>query len=206
MNLALSLQGIMYGFTIGMVVGPIGILCIRTTLARGFFAGISTGLGAAAADAVYGAIAGLGFSAISCFLIAYQSWLHLFGGLFLLYLGIKTFQSPITTESAQAHYSGIIGLSGTTFVLTLANPTTILTFIALFSGLDISSACTDLTDPMLFVLGVFAGSMIWWIILSSVTSYLRYNFSETALVLLNSVSGTLIFCFGLWSLTKLFLC
>ncbi len=205
MNISLILQGIIYGFTIGMIVGPIGILCMRTTLAQGFIAGICAGLGAATADAVYGAIAGLGFSTVSCFLIDYQIWLHLFGGLFLLYLGIKTFQTPVTKATFEVKHSGLANLYAITFLLTLTNPTTILAFIALFSGLDIGGSCTGFANPMIFVLGVFLGSMIWWIMLCTTISYIRHSFSGKQLRLLNIVSGLLIFGFGLWSIAKIFM-
>src|SRR5688572_1998449 len=89
----LLLSGLLIGFGIAAPVGPIGVLCIKRTMNEGRLVGIATGLGAATVDALYGLIAGLGLTSISSMLVAQQGWLRLFGGLFLLYLGIRTFAS-----------------------------------------------------------------------------------------------------------------
>ncbi|MGQ0676515.1 MAG: LysE family transporter, partial [Rhodospirillales bacterium] len=75
MDLPLFLRGFIIGFAIAAPVGPIGLLCIRRSLKGGFAAGFSAGLGAAAADAVYGAVAAFGVTAVSSFLAAQQGWL-----------------------------------------------------------------------------------------------------------------------------------
>ena len=93
MYIQIILQGILIGVTIAAPVGPIGILCIRRTFAEGRLAGFISGLGAATADAMYGAIAAFGLTFISVFLINQSFWLRLGGGLFLIYLGIMTFLS-----------------------------------------------------------------------------------------------------------------
>ena len=85
------LRGMIIGFSIAAPVGPIGILCIRRTLAEGPTSGLVSGLGAATADAIYGFIAGFGLTVISNLLIRQQIWLRLLGGGFLCYLGMKTF-------------------------------------------------------------------------------------------------------------------
>lgn len=102
------LKGMVIGFSIAAPVGPIGVLCIRRSLADGAWVGFSAGLGAATADAAYGCVAGFGLSAISGFLIAQQLWVDLFGGAFLCYLGLRTFLSRPGGEAA----GGLIGTSG----------------------------------------------------------------------------------------------
>ena len=90
MILSVFFKSLIIGFSIAAPVGPIGILCIRRTLADGRRAGFISGLGAATADAFYGAIAAFGLTFISSFLINQSIWLRLAGGLFLIFLGIKT--------------------------------------------------------------------------------------------------------------------
>jgi len=87
------LKGLLIGFSIAAPVGPIGVLCIRRTLAEGRLVGLVTGLGAATADAFYGFVAAFGLTFISTFLVSQQVWLRAIGGVFLLYLGIRTFLS-----------------------------------------------------------------------------------------------------------------
>ncbi len=131
MMTALFIKGLLIGLAIAAPVGPIGILCIHRSLHDGFKIGLMTGLGAAFADGTYGLIAGFGLTALSSLLINHQFWIRLAGGLFLLYLGIKMFlASPREKQSNDSDHSAWHALS-TTFLLTLTNPTTILSFIAI---------------------------------------------------------------------------
>ncbi len=86
----LALKGVAMGMAIAAPVGPIGILCVRRTVAGGMRSGLASGLGAATADGVYGCIAGLGLSAIATALTGAQRWLGIGGGIFLVYLGLRT--------------------------------------------------------------------------------------------------------------------
>ena len=132
------LRGLVIGFSIAAPVGPIGVLCIRRTLADGRATGLAVGLGAAAADAVYGAVAGFGLTAVSGLLASHEGLLRLVGGLFLCYLGIRTFLSRPADHAARAGGTGLLGAFAATFGLTLANPATILSFVAVFAGLGIA--------------------------------------------------------------------
>ena len=165
MDVGLFLQGIIIGFAIAAPVGPIGVLCIRRTLAEGRASGFVSGLGAATADAVYGAIAAFGLTLITDFLLGGASWLRLVGGAFLLYLGVKTFLARPAERAAEARGGGLLGAYASTFFLTLTNPTTILSFAAIFAGLGVAGADNALSAALL-VLGVFLGSAAWWLILS----------------------------------------
>ena len=138
--LGLLAQGIVLGFSIAAPVGPIGVLCIRRTLQNGFKSGLASGLGAASADAVYGAIAAAGLTLAADFLAKQQVWLGILGGAFLLFLGVRTFSSPPPEADGQVSKTNKLGgdyLS--TFLLTLSNPITILSFAALYGGLSTGS-------------------------------------------------------------------
>src|SRR4030095_1284897 len=109
MEVNLFLRGLGIGFCIAAPVGPIGVLCIRRTLADGRMAGLVSGLGAAVADAIYGAIAAFGLTAISDTLVAQQTWLRLGGGVFLIFLGTKTFLALPTARSSEDSARGLAG-------------------------------------------------------------------------------------------------
>src|SRR5712675_196490 len=119
------LRGLVIGFSIAAPVGPIGVLCIRRTLAEGRLAGLACGLGAATADACYGAVAGFGLTAVSNLLVSYQTWLQLVGVLFLCYLGIQTFLARPAGEAARLRSGSPTGAYLATIILTLTNPMTI---------------------------------------------------------------------------------
>lgn len=201
------LRGLLIGFSIAAPVGPIGVLCIRRTLAEGRAYGFVSGLGAAAADSTYGFIAGFGLTFISTFLVSQGVWLRLIGGLFLVYLGLRTFISKPASASGEGE-RGRLALTGafaSTFVLTLTNPATILSFAIVFAGLGLATGGSDYLAAVLLVLGVFVGSAAWWLLLSGGVSLLRSKFDLKALIWVNRISGILIMIFGAVSLFSLLL-
>ena len=185
-------------------MGQIGILCIRRTLAEGRVVGLASGLGAATADMMYGGVAAFGLTFISGLLLSQQVWLRLLGGLFLCYLGVRTFVSLPPESGAVGSGRGLLGAYASTVLLTLANPSTILSFTAIFAGFGIAGEVRDYGASALLVLGVFLGSTCWWLILSSVVGLLRSRVSRRGLVWVNRASGTLIAGLGIASLGSLF--
>jgi threonine/homoserine/homoserine lactone efflux protein len=202
--LGFLLKGFVLGFSIAAPVGPIGLLCIRRSLADGRVVGLLTGLGAATADAVYGGIAAFGLTAVSGMLVAYRTWLGLLGGVFLCYLGVRTMVSSAPAESRDsAQTSGLASACASTFVLTLTNPMTILSFVAVFAGIGLVSGSGSGSAAML-VAGVFAGSAAWWLLLSTGTSMLRTAIGPRVMTIVNQVSGTLIVAFGIYAIATSF--
>jgi len=196
-------RGLLIGFAIAAPVGPIGLLCIQRTLQNGRKHGLVSGLGAASADAVYGAIAGFGLTVISNALVKQQLWFSLIGGSFLFYLGIRTFFTPPAVESAQAQSGSLAQAYGTTFFLTLTNPVTILSFIAIFAGMGLAAEERSVGEAMTLVAGVTSGSAAWWLLLSGGVSLLRDKFNPTAMRWVNRAAGLIIGGFGLYTLTTL---
>jgi len=190
------------GFAIAAPVGPIGVLCIRRTLAEGRAAGLVSGLGAATADAIYGCIAGFGLTFISSFLVSQQVWLRTAGGLFLCYLGLKTLLAKPAEQAAAVKGQGLIGAYVSTLFLTLTNPMTILSFAAIFAGLGLANTSASYLSAGSLVLGVFIGSAVLWLILSGGVSLFRDKFNLHGLQWVNRISGAIILAFGLVSIVS----
>ncbi|MRS02224.1 LysE family translocator [bacterium] len=203
MDLNFLLKGILIGFSIAAPVGPIGVLCIRRTLADGRAAGLLSGLGAATADALYGCIAGFGMTLISSFLVNQQSWIRLIGGAFLCYLGVRTLLAKPTQKSAEIKNRGLLSSYASTFFLTLTNPMTILSFAAIFAGLGLASVKSNYASAGILVLGVFCGSAAWWLLLSGVVGFFREKFSIDAMLWVNRISGMIILGFGAFAIVSL---
>ena len=273
--MSLFLEGVVIGLAVAAPVGPIGVLCIRRTLAYGRASGLVSGLGAATADAAYGSVAALGLTFVTGLLVDAEAWLRLGGGVFLVFLGVKTFLSrpaerpvaagrgglpgayastlaltlanPSTILSFAAIFAGLgagsadgsstalllvpgvflvflgvrtflsrpserlaearkdhlPGAYASTLVLTLANPATILSFAAIFAGLGAGSMGGDAVHAMSLVLGVFCGSALWWFVLSGATSLLRAKLPAGALRWVNGLSGAVLAGFGLVALSGL---
>lgn len=192
------LKGLIIGFSIAAPVGPIGILCIRRTLEYGKLAGVVSGLGAATADGIYGLIASLGLTVLTSVLINQQFWFQIIGGIFLGYLGGKTYKSKPSNILAKGKKKQNMKAFVTTFFLTITNPMTILSFIALFSGLGIANSNIDIITKLVFVFGVFSGSVLWWLFLSIIVNLLKNRINEFSLII-NKTSGLILLSFSLWS-------
>ncbi|NPV87277.1 MAG: LysE family transporter [Anaerolineae bacterium] len=202
MYLSFLLRGLIIGFSIAAPVGPIGVLCIRRTLAEGRARGLVSGLGAASADALYGCVAAFGLTLISDALVSQQEWLRLAGGVFLCYLGIKTLLTKPAQQPLAAAAGGLLGAYASTFFLTLTNPMTILSFAAVFAGLGLAGTGGDYGAAGVVVLGVFTGSALWWLLLSGAVSLVRQRFTSAGLQWVNRVAGAVITVFGLLALSS----
>ena len=199
------LRGLVIGFSIAAPVGPIGVLCIRRTLAHGHFAGFLSGLGAASADALYGCVAAFGLTSVSDFLVEQQLLLRLVGGAFLLYLGFRIVRERPTEREAAVSgtsYGGLARAYSSTFLLTITNPLTFLSFAAIFAGLGLVESAGYVLATVL-VLGVFLGSALWWLLLSRGVSLFRSRLGLGTLRWANRGSGTIIFGFGVAALLSL---
>lgn len=206
---ALFVKGLILGLSVAAPVGPIGVLCIRRSLTQGMRIGFVSGLGAAVADACYGAVAAFGLAAVSSFLLEMESALRLGGGLFLLWLGIKTFRAVPAALGSDSGSGGHGSAFLSCFVLTLANPATILSFIALFAGLGFAGVAAGegggYGGAVILVLGVFLGSALWWLGLSGSVGLMRKRMTPTSLLWINRLSGTVLSAFGIYALSGLFL-
>jgi threonine/homoserine/homoserine lactone efflux protein len=206
--LSTVLTGLIIGFSVAAPVGPIGVLCIRRTLADGRVVGFVSGLGAATADAAHGCVAAFGLTWVSDLLVEQQAWLRLVGGVFLLYLGIKAFlEKPAEREAGAARGSrpsmSVAGAYASTLGLTLTNPTTILSFAAIFVGLGLVEASEGYLSAVVLVVGVFSGSALWWLLLSGAVGLFRAKLSVGGLRWVNRISGTVIATFGVLAISGL---
>jgi threonine/homoserine/homoserine lactone efflux protein len=204
MDAALKLfaQSLLIGLSIAAPVGQIGVLAIQRTLQFGRAAGLATGLGAALADAVYGAIGAFGITVLITWLVERKAWFGIGGALVLLWLAWRTLrQQPAPRRAAEAPAASahLRYLAGT-FVLTLSNPSTILSFLAVFGAI---AGVAPQASPWLMVVGVLVGSAIWWVFLSALVGRFRARFDERWQRAVNRVSALLLAGFAVWQLVQL---
>ena len=192
----LFLKGLLLGLSIAAPVGPIGLLCIRRSLEAGFWPGVAGGLGTAVADAAYAAVAAFGLTAVSSLLLQAQGALSIVGGAALIWLGWVAMTGKPPEKAADAPVTRSLGTTfASTFFLTMANPATILTFAAIFAGLGLAAVDT-VAGATILVIGVFLGSMLWWVILSGAVTLLRQKLSGTVVLWINRASGAALAAFG----------
>jgi threonine/homoserine/homoserine lactone efflux protein len=199
MVITFFVKGLVIGISIAAPVGPIGLLCIQRTLSEGRTSGFVSGMGAATADAIYGCIAGFGVTVVSTFLVNQQVWLRLIGGAFLLFLGFRIFISPPAEKADVQRGGNLFTRYGSTFVLTLTNPMTILSFAAICAGLGVSTY----GNAGLLVLGVFTGSALWWFTLSGCVHMVRSRINKRKMQWINRGSGVVLMGIGVVILLSL---
>ena len=192
--LELLWRGIAAGLAIAAPVGPVNVLCISRTISKGWRAGVISGLGAAAADTIYGAIAGFSISFIIGFLLKELFWLRLFGGMLLIGIGIVYYckqPRPLDAGTKETGHSDLVSA----MLLNLTNPTTVLSFLAVLAVLGLGQHRSRLLSLVL-VLGIFAGSMLWWIVLAVIANYFRDRFNQRSMVWMNRIAALAIGGFG----------
>ncbi len=196
MELPFFLRGLAIGFALAAPVGPVGVLCIRRALADGRPAAFIAGMGAAFADTFYGAVAAFGISTVSAFLETHQVSIRLVGGFFLVLLGLRGVRAGQRIEPALTRGPGLLKDFVSTFLITLSNPGTILASMGVFAALG-TLGCTECVTSGELIFGVFAGSTLWWLVLSAAAGAVRTRCSPRSLEWLNHGSGLLLLLFGL---------
>jgi threonine/homoserine/homoserine lactone efflux protein len=195
-EIELLIGGIIVGLMIAMPVGPVNILCINRTIEAGWRSGVLSGVGAAAADMLYGGIAGFSITLVVQFLVREQYWLRFFGGILLVLIGIwYFFKRPVALGARVQDRESAYSDMRSTFLLTLTNPTTVLSFVALLAALGMGAQRLWWLTVFL-VGGIFCGSMLWWIVLSVIVNHFRDRFNDRLLLLMNRFAGVAIGGFG----------
>lgn len=193
-------QSLLIGLSIAAPVGQIGVLAIQRTLAFGRAAGLATGLGAALADALYGAIGAFGVTVLIDWLVGHRQAFAIGGSGVLLVMAWRIARQPPARRNDTAEARAPLGrLFAGTFVLTLSNPTTILSFIAVFGAI---AGRTAHASPWAMVAGVLVGSALWWLLLSAAVARLRSRFDERWQRRVNRASALLLAGFAVWQITQ----
>ena len=196
-DVSLYVTAVGFGLAVAAPVGPMALLCMRRTLARGWRHGLATGFGIAVGDGLYALVAALGLAGVSSFVLAHERALHLAAGLFLLYLGLKTFFSR---EEADVR-PGRLGRSwpsafASSVLLTLTNPPTIIMFAAIFAALAPKSGF-DAGTALVTVAGVFTGSLLWWAGVTGAVLAFRHAIGARVRRWIDRVAGAVLAAFGL---------
>jgi threonine/homoserine/homoserine lactone efflux protein len=196
MNYELPIRGIATGLIIAAPVGPVNVLCIQRTLGKGWRSGLYSGLGAAAADTIYGAVAGFSITLVIDFLLKEQFWIRVLGGFLLIAIGVVYFfRKPLALEEKKKEKSTHSDFVSS-FLLTLTNPTTVLSFIAVLATMGMREQRT-VPMTLLLIAGIFCGSMMWWVLLTGVVYRLRRSIKQQTMCWMNRIAGFAIGAFGI---------
>lgn len=189
-------RGVLIGLIFGVPAGAIGALTIQRTLEKGFAAGFLTGAGSSAADLLYAAAGIFGIAVISDFLAAYQNLIQAVGGVLIAILGISVLRKKERAAAVQETKGNLVFCFLSSFGTAVMNPATILSFMIAFTAFEING---DVSVPEGFglILGVLAGTLGWWLILSGIVSLFRERITGRIYIWLNRILGSLMTFFGI---------
>jgi len=198
-------SGLAIGFVVAAPIGPVNLIVIRRALRYGGLYGFLSGLGAALGDAIFATIAAFGLTAAIDWVMQYSTILQITGGIFLIVLGTRTFfVHPHLEEAPPDTAYSLVGVTATTFFLTITNPATMLGFIAIFGGVaGLTVTQEDYASAGILVASVFAGSVIWWLVIATLASLFRHRMNDRILDVVNKGSGIMIALFGVAVLVQL---
>ena len=193
----LILRGVVMGFALAIPVGPICVLCIHRALANGWLGAFLSTLGAVVADCILGAAVGLGSSVIAPFVEHEQTPLRVVGGIFVILVGVRSFYTTLSIEP-EARKSGLVREFASSFLITMFNPANLLGVLGVFAAVGTfrSGELESVESLALLIVGVFAGSSIWWLVLSVAAGAVGKRSSPRRIVWLNRGSAGLLALLG----------
>jgi threonine/homoserine/homoserine lactone efflux protein len=194
--LPLPIRGLVLGFTIAAAVGPITLLVIRRTIEHGHLYGFVSGVGVAAADATYAAIAAFGLTAITSLLLSAHTVLAILGGAVIVIVGIRTMLTRTVTVARDAPRPGLVGGLASIYGLTMTNPLTIVLYVGVFAGIGLAAG-SGFVDAAVLTIAVLVGSTLWWVVLTSLVAFARGRVSPPVLTWVNRVSSAALVVFGM---------
>lgn len=212
-NFVLFLKALLAGFIVAVPIGAIGAMCLRRALQGRWVVGLTTGFGAAIADAFLAAAAMLGLTLLTHYLLENQRPVLLVGGVFLIFIGgrmlirrrPKLKAAPLSVERELRRWKVWTGALTTGFALTIINPATLIAFVGVFAGLGLfQQQPSTLLQDWIVIVGVLCGSMLWWLTLTGTAFLVRRHLSLEWIVVLNVLLGIMVMGFGVASLLSAF--
>jgi threonine/homoserine/homoserine lactone efflux protein len=194
------IKGFIIGLLTGMPTGPVGAICLRTTLSQGAVYGLIAGLGSCLADSIYGTVAVFGLTIISKFIYKYQLYFRLFGSAILIVIGIKIFLTHQNRKAEALDSKTAVRTFVSTFLLAIANPATIFSFLLVFAASGISTIGNNPSGKLVFILGIFCGSGFWLIVLILTAHLFDNKINSKNIKYINKAIGTVILLFGVFIL------
>ena len=193
--------GLCVGLAVAAPIGPMGVLCIQRTLSVGITAGLTTGLASATVHLIYGsaAVFGLGSAAMPLSYL-HSSVLPILSAVLLFWFAAKLlFRDVQIGVIARSSSRQTISTYFSAFAIGLSNPVTLVLFAAAFPAFAVFN---DRVTSASVVIGVFAGSLTWWIALSVGVACGRERLRPRTLRYANKGAGVAIALFAITTLAK----
>lgn len=199
------LKGVMIGLGVAMPVGPCCLLCLNYAMTRGFRIAIAAAIGTSIADALFALCAILGVEWMGAWLVEHGVLFCLVSALFLVYLGIVALRAEPPKEMKPADQTGgKLRAAMILFLMTLANPMTIITYATLIGSMGVGFMMGSSGVTGWVVLGVFLGSIGWWALVTGFVSRFRHKLTPAWIGRLRRLGGSALLVFAALSLMRAF--
>ena len=195
---AALLTGLGLGLFVAAQVGPIWLLCARSSLRYGARSGLAIGAGAAIVDFLY-AVLGVAGASQLVQIDAARLTLGLIGAGFLLVLGGRTMWHAMRVRlggEAEGEVLAPRAAFRTSLAATASNPMTIASWAAIFSAASVGHVADHASGAAAMLVGVGVGSFAWFAVLSIVTGRLGRRLRTTHLRIADGLAGAGIATFG----------
>ena len=192
----LLLRGIIVGFLTAAPVGPAGLLCIRRTLSSGWREGFFSVSGAAIADGVFGAIAAFGLTSVPGFFSSHNLWVHVVGGAALIFVGALLVRKHAAEQIVDRRAGGSWRDVATSFAAVATNPITLPSFVVMLAATGLTDGRASILHTTTISIGIFFGSLLWWLVLSGFIDTLRDKFNPSLISGINRVTGLVLIACG----------
>jgi threonine/homoserine/homoserine lactone efflux protein len=192
--------GVAIGFVAAAPIGPVNILVIQRTLQRSVQSALVLGLGAAMGDALFAAFAAFGLATLTAELNASKDMMRIIGGVIMLGFASALWRTHPHLNEPGRKLPRAPHLAAAIFFMTITNPATILWFVATFQAIGFADIGWDSNrsagHSALIVLGVLAGSILWWLCLSGFTARWRHRLTDRHLGLANHIAAAILLLSG----------
>ncbi len=192
-------KGMLTGLTLSLPLGPIGIYCMEKTLVEGEKEGYFSAMGMVSVDVIYGLVAYLFLNQVELFIIKYEPYLKFVLGICLILMGYKKFRAHFKTRELENEGEGVVRNFFTCFLVTLANPSSVFIFVAIFTTLGIVD--DDVTFlPLKLGGGIFLGGSFMWFIITYILYHWRKKIRLSTLEKITKSCGLVLLLFGIITL------
>jgi len=195
--------GIITGFIIAALPGPIWLLCLKRALSEGRLTSLVFGLGITTADGIYGTVAAFGLTALTNQFLIHSDGLQIIGGIFFCLLGIRIMVAKPSVKNIQVTGKGLMSAYGSGFLLTISNPLTILLYAGTLAGLGAWIPGTGFENPVFLATGICLGSILWWILLSYGAGAVQTSITIRGMNWINKISGLFLLVCGILTCTQM---
>jgi putative LysE/RhtB family amino acid efflux pump len=192
------ITGVLLGALAAAQVGPMWLMCARTSARFGFRSGASLGAGVAFVDVSYAVLGSLGAAALLR-ITPLRLTVGLGGAAVLIWLGARTIHTALRLRLGAESDEEVIAPKQafrTAVIATASNPLTILTWGAVFGGAAVADVTGSPERAVAFIVGIGLGSLLLHLSLAAVMSVVGARLTDRGAAIVDAVSGVGLVAFG----------